>query len=188
VTDVIDDRYQSWGAWGLLYVLAALYTIVFWLCAAFLATRHLFNAVDGHPVLPPLFITLVAWWQVPQRAIFPSTYIPLWVDLLLALGGAVVITALSAWEVARLARLGITPASGPYPPLPPPGPPPPHPPAGPRPPPAGQMPPPYPYPPPAPMPPRGPYPAGGPPPPSGYPRPPGHPSPGSRPHPGSAPW
>jgi hypothetical protein len=122
VTNVVDDRYHSWGAWGLLYVLVTLYAIVFWLCATFFATRHLFNAVDGHPLLPPLFAALVAWWQIPQKMIFPGLYTPLWVDLLLALGGAVVITALSAWEVRRLARLGITLASGPYPPLPPPDP------------------------------------------------------------------
>jgi hypothetical protein len=100
--------------------LVLLWYIPLLICSAFFAARHLFNAIDGNLLLPPLFVTIVAWWSIIQRLIFQNPYKPLWLDLLLGLGGALVMTALSGWEVVRLARRGITLGSGPYPPVPPP--------------------------------------------------------------------
>jgi hypothetical protein len=110
-------------------VLGLLWLLVFFLTSAFLVVRHLFNAVDGHPLLAPLYATLVAWWTIVQKLIYHAhSDRPLWLDLLLAFGGALVVTALSVWEVRRLARRGFTIRSGPYPPVPPrPTPPPGHP-------------------------------------------------------------
>lgn len=112
------------GAWTAPVVLALLWLLVFFLFSAFLVLRHLFNAVDGHPLLAPLFAMLVSWWMIVQKLIYHAhSDRPLWLDMLLAVGGALTVTALSAWEVGRLARRGITLRSGPYPPIPPPPPP-----------------------------------------------------------------
>jgi hypothetical protein len=117
---------------ALLAILIILWAIVFVISSAFLAARHLFNAVDGNLLLPPVFIIVAAWWQIIQRLIFQNDLKPLWLDLLLAFGAAIVLTLLSLWEIRRLAARGITFRSGPYPPLP--------------------LPPPVPYPPPGPYP------------------------------------
>ncbi|WP_163508080.1 hypothetical protein [Fodinicola acaciae] len=108
----------------LLIILALFWYIVFLISSAFLAARHLFNAVDGNMLLPPIFTTVVAWWQIIQRLIFRNEFKPLWLDLLLAFGAALVMTSLSLWEIRRLAQRGISFRSGPYPPVPVPPPPP----------------------------------------------------------------
>ncbi|GAA1669379.1 hypothetical protein GCM10009765_18550 [Fodinicola feengrottensis] len=124
VAGALDVKKDRNPVLTLVIILFVLWYLIFLISSAFLAARHLFNAIDGNLLLPPLFTTLVGWWQIVQRLIFRSEYKPLWLDLLLALGGALALTALSLWEVIRLARRGVTLASGPYPPPPPPPPPP----------------------------------------------------------------
>lgn len=98
------------------FAIAMLWLLFFLPFAMYFVVRHLCNAVDGHPLLPPVTITLFAWWLVVQRLILPSEYLPPHVDLLLGVGGALVVTAVSAVEVFRLYRKGITLDTGPYPP------------------------------------------------------------------------
>jgi hypothetical protein len=104
---------------GLQNILVAL--IVLWLglfifTATYLAIRHMFNAIDGNLLLPPVVTTVFGWWVVVQRLIWQSDIRPLWIDVLAAVLTAIVLTALSAWEVSRMFRRGITFRSGPYPP------------------------------------------------------------------------
>lgn len=35
--------------------------IVFWVRSAYLVNQHWFNAADGHPLLPPVIATWMAW-------------------------------------------------------------------------------------------------------------------------------
>jgi hypothetical protein len=135
--------------WIVLFILLILlWWLLFLLTTMYLGIRHLFNAIDGNLLLPPVVTTLFAWWIVIQRLIWQSSTRPVWLDVLAAVITAIALTALSAWEVKRLFGRGITPAAGPYPPLPPPPPPPqpqPYPPyPGPYPPQPGPYPPPYP--------------------------------------------
>lgn len=127
---VLDDsRGQAYENWGPVakaaFFLPMLWFIPLFLTATWLILRHLFNAVDGHPLLPALFITMVAWWAVLQKAIFSSDLRPFLLDVGLGIGGALTLTALSAWEVSRLARRGVSLHSGPFPTWDPPPPPPP---------------------------------------------------------------
>lgn len=119
-TGLMDKVFTLHPVLRFLGSLVIIWYILFLICSAYLATRHFFNAVDGNLLLPPVFTTVVAWWQIIQRLIFQSQFKPLWLDLLLALGGAIVLTLLSLWEIRRLAQRGVTFRSGPYPPVPPP--------------------------------------------------------------------
>lgn len=124
--DSRDQAYESWSPVAqAAFFLAGLWFIPLLLTSTWLILRHLFNAVDGHPLLPALFITLVAWWAVLQKLILTSDLRPLLLDVGLGIGGALTLTALSAWEVARLARRGVRLHSGPFPTWEPPPPPPP---------------------------------------------------------------
>ncbi|WP_109506580.1 hypothetical protein [Nocardioides speluncae] len=126
LADSNGQAYEDWGpAAKAAFIIPMLWFIPLLLVSTWLILRHLFNAVDGHPLLPPLFITLVAWWAVLQKLILTSDLRPLLLDVGLGIGGALTLTALSAWEVSRLAGRGVTLRSGPFPTWDPPPPPPP---------------------------------------------------------------
>jgi hypothetical protein len=104
------------GLQNILVALLVLWLGLFIFTATYLAIRHMFNAIDGNLLLPPVVTTVFGWWVVIQRLIWQSDLRPLWIDVLAAVLTAIVLTALSAWEISRLSRRGITLTSGPYPP------------------------------------------------------------------------
>lgn len=104
----------------LLAALFVLWIVIYFPMSLYLVLRHLFNSVDANLLLPPIVTTLFAWWLPIQRLIWQSTVRPVWLDVLVAVIAAIVLTAISGWELLRLFRRGVMPANGPYPPLPPP--------------------------------------------------------------------
>ena len=62
-----------------LVVLLGLYLLVLFLVSIFLVVRHLFNAVDGHPLLAPLYAAIFSWWLIVQKLIYHAhSDRPLW--------------------------------------------------------------------------------------------------------------
>jgi hypothetical protein len=107
----------------LLAALVTLWIVIYFPMSLYLVLRHLFNSIDANLLLPPLVTALFAWWIPIQRLIWQSQVRPVWLDVLAGVIAAIALTGLSAWEISRLFRRGITPAAGPYPPPPPPLPP-----------------------------------------------------------------
>lgn len=122
-TPAMRQWIQHPTGWVLLFGVVYLWLGVFVVTAIYVCARHLFNAVDGNLLLPPIVAALFSWWLIAQRLIWQSHDRPVWLDVLAAICGAAIMTALSAWEIRRFAQRGITLATGPYPPLPVPPPP-----------------------------------------------------------------
>jgi hypothetical protein len=96
-------------------------------------TRHLFAAIDGHPLLPALLAIWLAWTLVLNDIVFNlgNNWVPLSGamvnndavpdNLKAALGilGATTITVLALWEISRIGKWnGINFRSGPFSPRP----------------------------------------------------------------------
>jgi hypothetical protein len=112
----------SWAAafvayWTLLFALGALWQI----------TRHLFAAIDGHPMLPALLAIWLAWTLTINDIAFGvgnnmlgglaagSDTVPDNVKAAVGILGSTAVTALALWELARLHRWnGINLKSGPW--------------------------------------------------------------------------
>ncbi|NUS45649.1 MAG: hypothetical protein HOQ24_18410 [Mycobacteriaceae bacterium] len=114
----------SWAAafvllWALMFALGALWQV----------TRHLFAAIDGHPLLPALLAMWLAWsltlndlslkagsQLVPGGQFMDSQdTVPDNVKAAVAILGSTAITALALWEIARINKWnGIDFRSGPF--------------------------------------------------------------------------
>lgn len=112
----------SWGAaylgmWAMFFSLGALWQI----------TRHLFAAIDGHPLLPALLAMWLAWTMTVNDLtlkvgdgmlgkIAPEdNTVPDSVKAAVAILGCTVITVLSLWEIARVGKWnGVNFRSGPF--------------------------------------------------------------------------
>jgi len=91
----------------------------FWFLAVRLIPRHLFRAVDGHPLLPAVIAPWLAWTAALIDAADDGGgkgAIPQNVRLIGTLGGPVTITVLALWEAIRVRRrYGVTFRGGPHP-------------------------------------------------------------------------
>ncbi|GCD97954.1 hypothetical protein [Embleya hyalina] len=85
--------------------------------------QHLFSAADGHPMLPALMAMWLAWTftltdlliKTDNPLFAGSDIVPDNIKLPVGVGGSLIITALSVWEIRRLGRWnGITWRSGPW--------------------------------------------------------------------------
>ncbi|WP_331766373.1 hypothetical protein [Embleya sp. NBC_00896] len=104
-------------------MVTALWVFGFALVAIWQVARHLFSAADGHPMLPALMAVWLAWtftltdlFVKTDNPVFAgSDIVPDTVKAAVGVGGSVIITALSIWEIRRLGRWnGITLRSGPW--------------------------------------------------------------------------
>ncbi|WP_436778327.1 hypothetical protein [Yinghuangia sp. YIM S09857] len=114
----------SWGSvfalfWTLLYSLGALWQV----------TRHLFAAIDGHPLLPALLATWLAWtlvlndltlelgsnWVPLSGVMDGNEAVPSNMKAGIGILGATAITVLALWEISRIGKWnGINFRSGPF--------------------------------------------------------------------------
>lgn len=93
-------------------ILAAAFGIVAiaWLVKCiYLAANGLFRADDGHPLLAPIITTVAAWFSVlfaetTDEGTAGLTGVPDVVEKVTGYGGAIVLTAISVWSVARIGR------------------------------------------------------------------------------------
>lgn len=115
-------------SWASAFVL--LWTVLFAVGALWQVTRHLFAAIDGHPLLPALLAIWLAWTLVlndislgladdwsPLTAGVMNTQdtVPDNVKAALGILGATVVTVLALWEIARIGKWnGINLRSGPF--------------------------------------------------------------------------
>ncbi|GCD97814.1 hypothetical protein [Embleya hyalina] len=84
--------------------LALMATVVF-ICAAWYSTRHLFNAVDGHLLMPSLVGPWVPWAIACANIGDSGDNVPAGVGLTVSFGGAVLVTVLAVWEHLRVREL-----------------------------------------------------------------------------------
>jgi hypothetical protein len=90
----------------------------FWFIAVRAIPQHLFRAVDGHPLLPPVIAPWLAWCGalVDLGDDGGKGALPTSVRLVGTLGGPITITVLALWEVRRVrGRYGVTFRGGPQP-------------------------------------------------------------------------
>ncbi|WP_067840078.1 hypothetical protein [Nocardia lijiangensis] len=91
--------------------------VPFLIRAAFLITKHWFNAVDGHLLLGPTVAVVVTWTvAIIDLTTRETTLLPTSIDLTLLLGGCATITILAVMEGHRAhQRYGVTFRSGAWP-------------------------------------------------------------------------
>jgi hypothetical protein len=90
----------------------------FWFLAVRAIPQHLFRAVDGHPLLPPVIAPWLAWTGalIDLGDDGAKGSLPTSVRLIGSLGGPVTITVMSLWEARRVrSRYGVTFRGGPHP-------------------------------------------------------------------------
>ncbi|UGQ14919.1 PT domain-containing protein [Yinghuangia sp. ASG 101] len=114
-------------SWASAFVL--LWTVLFAIGALWQVTRHLFAAIDGHPLLPAMLAIWLAWTlvfndialhaggqMVPLSGAFDSQdTVPDNVKAAIGILGATLVTVLALWEIARINKWnGINFRTGPF--------------------------------------------------------------------------
>ncbi|MET7300527.1 hypothetical protein [Embleya sp. NPDC005575] len=104
-------------------MVAGIWVFGFALVAIWQVAQHLFSAADGHPILPALMAMWLAWTftltdmlvKTDNPLFAGSDIVPDNIKAVVGVGGSMIITALSIWEIRRLGRWnGITWRSGPW--------------------------------------------------------------------------
>ncbi|MFE2865547.1 hypothetical protein [Embleya sp. NPDC059259] len=104
-------------------MVAGIWVFGFALVAIWQVAQHLFSAADGHPMLPALMAMWLAWTfaltdmlvKTDNPLFAGSDIVPGNIKAVVGVGGSLIITGLSIWEIRRLGRWnGITWRSGPW--------------------------------------------------------------------------
>ena len=75
---------------------------LFLVTATVLVWLHAYGAIDGHPLLRPMITPAFAWCGAGINLFGDADGVPLWIRLLVTVGGAAIITALAVWEFRRV--------------------------------------------------------------------------------------
>ena len=112
IPNALADR--TAGDWaetlyGLCLTVVSWYFFLFMLWGGFISLVHVYRTADINELLPPIIGAVLAW-EVALIDLFTSAYtgVPFQVRAALIFGGPLSVTAVSAWEMWRLRRFGIT--------------------------------------------------------------------------------